>query len=204
MILHLIRHGQTLANQQRLYCGATDVPLTEEGLQAIKSLAAQGIYPALDGLAVYTSGLLRTRQTLEAIYGPVPHGTLPGFQEMHFGAFEMKSYEQLKNDPAYIAWIEDQSGEVSCPGGESSQIFTRRVISAFESLKNKNQSSLVICHGGVIATLMQHLFPQEPLHFYQWQPKPGQGYTLFLPERNACRFLKIPIPAQSKQPHPPC
>lgn len=191
MTLHLIRHGQTLANQKRLYCGKTDLPLTEDGLQAIKTLAAQDIYPDLEGLAVYTSGLLRTQQTLEAIYGPVPHDTLPGFQEMDFGAFEMKSYEQLKNNPDYIAWIEDPSGQVPCPGGDSAESFSHRVFSAFESLKKKNSSALVICHGGVIAKLMQHLFPQEPRHFYQWQPKPGEGYTLSLAKENVSCFLKI-------------
>lgn len=191
MILHLIRHGQTVANQKRLYCGTTDLPLTEEGIEAIKALAAQGIYPALQGLAVYTSGLLRAQQTLEAMYGPVPHDLLPGFREMRFGVFEMRSYEELKNDPDYIAWIEDPSGQVPCPGGESSADFSRRVLSAFKSLKGNKQSSLVVCHGGVIATLMQRLFPREQRHFYQWQPKPGEGYSLFLPEENAWRFQGI-------------
>lgn len=191
MILHLIRHGQTLANQKHLYCGKTDLPLTEEGIEAIRFLASQGIYPSLEGLAVYTSGLLRTQQTLEAIYGLIPYTELPGFQEINFGFFEMKSYEELKNNPDYLAWIEDQSGQVSCPEGESSKIFTRRVLSAFESLKSKKQPSLVICHGGVIVTLMQHLFPQEPRHFYLWQPRLGEGYSLFLSKENACHFLKI-------------
>lgn len=193
MILHLIRHGQTLANQKRLYCGKTDLPLTQEGIEAVKALAARGIYPALEGLAVYTSGLLRAQQTLEAMYGSVSYNILPGFAEMDFGAFEMKSYDELKNCPEYVAWIEDRSGQVSCPDGESANDFACRVIAAFESLKEANRSSLVICHGGVIATLMQRLFPQEPMHFYQWQPKLAEGYSLFLPQTGSFRFKKISL-----------
>jgi alpha-ribazole phosphatase len=196
MILHLIRHGQTLANQQRLYCGKTDLPLTESGKNGIKLLASLGIYPPLEGLAVYTSGLLRVRQTLEAIYGKVPCLELSAFREMDFGAFEMKSYEQLKENPAYIAWIEDQTGSVACPGGESQAIFARRVITGFQEVVDKGMPALVVCHGGVITCLMQHLFPKEPRHFYQWQPRPGEGYTVHLPKEGTCYFSDLSKPQQ--------
>ena len=33
-------------------------------------------------------------------------------------------------------------------------------------------------HGGVIATIMEHLFPGEGKNRYQWQPKPGHGYVI--------------------------
>ena len=66
----------------------------------------------------YTSGLLRTEQTLEAIYGPVAHQQLPGLREMNFGDFEMKSYQELKDTAAYQAWITDVEHNV-CPNGES-------------------------------------------------------------------------------------
>lgn len=191
MILHLIRHGQTLANQQRLYCGKTDLPLSEDGKSEIKKLASLGIYPPLQGLAVYTSGLLRTRQTLEAIYGKVPHLELPAFREMNFGAFEMKSYEQLKESSIYIAWIEDQTGSVACPGGESQAVFTRRVTTGFQEVVDSDKSALVVCHGGVITCLMQRLFPKEPRHFYQWQPRPGEGYTINLSENGMVQFSAI-------------
>lgn len=193
MILHLIRHGKTRANQEGLYCGKTDLPLTEEGLQAVKDLAAQGIYPSLEGLDVYSSGLERARQTLEAIYGPVEHKILPGFREMDFGLFEMKSYDQLKNNPTYLAWIEDETGQLACPGGESSADFIQRVNVSFEKLKSKKSSSLVVCHGGVIVRLMEQIFPQEGRHFYLWQPKPGEGYSILLPEEGGKSFSEISL-----------
>ena len=39
----------------------------------LKELAAAGIYPEGDGADFYTSGLKRTEQTLELIYGPVSY-----------------------------------------------------------------------------------------------------------------------------------
>ena len=118
MRLYLIRHGLTEANLRCLYYGATDLPLCGEGIQGILTAKARGRYPDRAGLRLYTSGLLRTEQTLSLIYGDVSHEALPAWAEMDFGTFEMKSYEELKNNPDYISWIEDESGELACPGAK--------------------------------------------------------------------------------------
>ena len=114
MRLTLLRHGETEANRRRLYYGATDLPLLPESVRALRERADSA--PAAS--RYYTSGMSRAEQTLEAIFGPVPHEILPGLREMNFGAFEMQSYEQLKDDPAYQAWIQDVEHN-RCPGGES-------------------------------------------------------------------------------------
>ena len=41
MIIYLIRHGKTAANEQHLYCGSTDLPLSEEGLAELQALRAE-------------------------------------------------------------------------------------------------------------------------------------------------------------------
>lgn len=191
MTLHLIRHGLTLANEQRLYCGSTDVPLAQAGEQGILALAAQGIYPPADGLALYTSGMLRARQTLRLIYGDVRAPELPAFAEMCFGAFEMHSHEQLKDDPAYLRWVGDTAGETPCPGGESAAAFRQRVLAALDGLLALDQPALLVCHGGVIVRIMERLFPDEPRHFYQWQPKSGQGYTVCIDACGSRSFRSI-------------
>lgn len=168
----------TLANEQRLYCGSTDLPLSDAGREGILSRKAQGLYPPATGLKLYSSGLLRTRQTLALIYGDQPQTALPGLAEMDFGAFEMQSYEQLKEDPAYQRWITDRSGTLACPNGESADAFAQRVFAAFDSLAARGEPAMVCTHGGVIARIMQRLFPLEPKHFYLWQPRPGEGYAL--------------------------
>lgn len=178
MTLYLIRHGSTLANEQRLYCGSTDLPLSAAGRQGILTRAANSVYPEPSGLKLHSSGLLRTVETLRLIYGDRPQTALPGFREMDFGAFEMKGYEELKLDPAYIRWIEDESGDTPCPGGESATGFRQRVDRATDTLLLSPASALLCCHGGVIAHIMGRLFPEEPRHFYQWQPRPGEGYAL--------------------------
>ena len=105
MKLTLLRHGETDGSRRDLYYGAADIPALPESLAALRENAAA--YPR--AARYYTSGLLRTEQTLAALYGPVPHVQLPGLREMDFGDFEMKSYQQLKDTPAYQAWIADVS-----------------------------------------------------------------------------------------------
>ena len=45
MTVFLIRHGQTIANEQHLYCGSTDLPLSPAGLAELGELRYD-IHPA--------------------------------------------------------------------------------------------------------------------------------------------------------------
>lgn len=177
--LCILRHGKTAANQQRLYCGSSDLPLSPAGIAELAELKNTLDYPP----STYriTSGLLRADQTLELIYGQGPDRTVPALAEYHFGEFEMQSYENLKDNADYQSWIIDKTGTVPCPGGENRVQFEQRVLTAFEQIllsECKTYPSIVmVCHGGVITTIMQHCF-NENKNFYEWQPQAGHGYIL--------------------------
>ena len=86
----LLRHGRTKANEEHLYCGSTDWPLSEEGRKRL--MQKSGIY-GTGWESFYTSGLIRTKETLELLFGE--QETVieePDLREMDFGAFEGKSY----------------------------------------------------------------------------------------------------------------
>ena len=170
MTIYLIRHGKTAANEQHLYCGSTDLNLSPAGLEALKTLNYE-----VGKCQFVTSGMLRTEQTLSALFGDVPHEVEPDFREIDFGAFEMKSYEQLKDNPDYQAWLTGDNQANTPPGGESGNAMTQRALTAYQAL---SQDTVVITHGGVIAAIMESLFPQEGKNRYQWQPKPGHGYKI--------------------------
>ena len=181
MELHLVRHGKTMANEQRLYCGQTDLTLSPDGAAEITLLKSQGVYPPIPDL-LFSSGLLRTEQTINIIYGSVFRKALPDLAEYHFGEFEMHSYEELKGRDEYQFWITDETGTVPCPCGESKKQFEKRVVAGYhhvvsEVLLAGCSSAFVVCHGGTIACLMEYLQPNTK-GFYEWQPAPGRGYTL--------------------------
>lgn len=187
MKLVLLRHGMTPANEARLYCGSTDVALSDKGRAQLRARRTRVRYPAIDGLERITSGMRRTDETLQILFGVEPDRREPALREMDFGRFEMHSYAQLKEDADYQRWIADETGAVPTPGGESTAAFRRRVAAAFDAL---HRDALVVCHGGVIAARMGQLFPEEGRNLYQWQPDFGLGYALVL-ERGAWSYAPI-------------
>ena len=177
--LYLIRHGKTEANLRHRYCGATDLPLSEAGREELK-----GLHYEISNVRFLTSGMLRTEQTLAALFGDVPHEKRPAFREVDFGIFEMHTYEELKNDPAYLDWITGDNMANVPPKGESGNQMLARILATLPELMRED--TVLVTHGGVIAAIMEHLFPEENKSRYQWQPDPGHGYLI---EGNSYRAI---------------
>lgn len=170
--LYLIRHGRTEANEQHQYCGASDLPLSDAGAAALT-----GIRYDIPPCRFFTSGMLRTEQTLQLLFGDVPHIQDSRFREISFGEFELHTYEELKDQADYQHWI-SHDGLTAPPGGESTEAFQKRVLDGLRELLELEEAAVLLTHGGVIALIMEQLFPQENKNRYQWQPRPGGGYRL--------------------------
>ena len=170
MTIYLIRHGKTEANEKWLYCGSTDLPLSEKGREELFRLHYE-----IKNVRFLTSGMRRTDETLKILFGEVLFDTDPRFREVDFGVFEMHSYEQLKDNPAYQIWCTGDNEANIPPNGESGLQMKQRVLEAFSEIK---EDTVLVCHGGVIAAIMEHLFPQENKTRYDWQPMNGCGYVI--------------------------
>ena len=176
MKIRLIRHGMTEANERRLYCGSTDLSLSDRGREELKALR----YPAPGEARCITSGMRRCDETIAVLFGDVEREAIPGFREIDFGDFEMRSYEELKDDPAYQAWLTGDNERNVPPGGESGVQMKTRAMAALEAVIADGRDAVIVAHGGVIAALMAALFPGEERSRYEWQPRPGRGYELSL------------------------
>lgn len=170
MTIYLIRHGRTEANEKWLYCGSTDLPLSKGGREAL-----EGKHYDIRPARFLTSGMRRTEETLQLLFGDVPHEIEPRFREVDFGMFEMHSYAQLKDTPEYQTWLTGDNEANIPPGGESGAQMKARVLEAFSEIR---EDTCVLTHGGVIAVIMAHLFPEETKNRYEWQPKNGCGYVI--------------------------
>ena len=170
MTIYLIRHGKTEANEKHLYCGSTDLPLSDTGKEELRS-----IHYDIQSVRFLTSGMKRTNETLQILFGDVLYETDPRFREVDFGIFEMHSYDQLKDTPEYQVWLAGDNESNVPPEGESGKQMKERVLAAFSEIQ---EDTCIITHGGVIAAIMEHLFPDESKNLYQWQPRPGQGYRI--------------------------
>lgn len=183
MKLILLRHGKTAANEKHLYCGATDLGLSESGAAELQSKRAARPPLDLSAFRVLTSGMKRCEETLALLLGDIPHTRDAAFCEMDFGAFEMHSYEELRDHADYIAWIFGDNEKNIAPGGESGERMRARVLCGLDRLLADGRDTLLVTHGGVIAVIMAYLFPGENKNRYEWQPAPGDGYIIDLAER---------------------
>ena len=193
----LLRHGKTMANEKHLYCGSTDLPLSDEGRESLRRKAAgfrkydgipekigcSGRQDTVSRHSYYTSGTKRTDETLEILFGKEAlraHSVRPGLREMDFGRFEGRSYEQLKEEPDYLKWISGDNEKNVCPGGESGEQMRQRVIAGFYRILRNDPAErmVIVTHGGPIAVIMQEMFPEKGFNRYEWQPACGEGYLL--------------------------
>jgi len=145
--LYLVRHGATENNRAkppRLQGRRTDPGLSVEGLDQARQTGRFLAACRLD--AVYSSPLLRARQTAEAI--AEPHGLsvqrVDELIEVDVGQWEGRAWDEIeRTDPqAYRAFMTDPAAH-SYLGGESIQSVRDRVVPAFQTLLADNLGRLV-------------------------------------------------------------
>ena len=189
----LIRHGITEGNEMHMYYGSTDVSLSERGKHLLEKQREEGLYPISETAQFYTTGMLRTEQSLRIVYGDREHGVIEDLRELDFGEFEMHTYEELNSVPEYQKWITAEDSGKAPPGGESIDSFTERIRRGFDELTIRNElymlklrnhqkeaMTICICHGGVISGIMDYIWPGEYKNFFEWIPDPGHGYVLLV------------------------
>lgn len=177
MNIAFIRHGKTMGNKEKRYVGSINLPVCDEGLEEIKTLKAQEIYPKVQH--VYVSPMLRCLQTLELVYPKMPYTVVQSLHEQDFGAFENKTYAELAKTKPFRDWL-DSAGEGSPPDGETKADFDRRCNEALafvveDALKNGYSDIAVLCHGGVMMGMFTR-FAKPKRGFYDWLCGNGRGY----------------------------
>ncbi len=173
MTFYFLRHGATKGNLERRYVGETDEALTPESREALGAL----ILPPV--VKVYVSPLRRCVETARILYPDTPMELVPDFRECGFGAFEYKNYEELKDLPAYQAWL-DARGFTAFPGGESRADFCARVVRAFDRVAEMADllggDAAIVAHGGTLMAILEaRALPKRD--FYAWQAATGHGYA---------------------------
>lgn len=181
--LYLLRHGKTEATEKHIYCGWSDLPLSPLGIEEIKGYIGEGIYD-FDPDLIITSGMKRANETAELIFPGREYTVETDLMEMNFGAFELRSYEELKTVPSYIAWIEDSEGTTPCENGEATGEFynrcntcMRRILSDLPFDGRDGMSLAIVSHGGTINGFISK-YVDSSLKFYEAQPAPARGFKI--------------------------
>ena len=153
-ILTLVRHGETSANLAGVWHGSTDGPLTDRGREQAQRVARFLRDRYADASAVYTSPLLRARDTARAI--ALSLALEPrledGLREYDLGSWEGKTYRELHE--THRLWDEMRRDPDFAPhGGESPRQVTERITAALRHIGagHPGERVIVVTHGGALS-----------------------------------------------------
>lgn len=147
----LIRHGETDWNDQGRIQGHLPVPLNARGMAQAEALAVCMRETAFD--AVYSSDLLRARQTAEAIVRLTGHEIRfdERLREWDLGMLSGLLRTEAERDHPHITRIyRDYLVDDIIPGGESIRQRFERITEAVSDIAahHRGESVLVVSHGG--------------------------------------------------------
>lgn len=190
--VYLLRHGETAYNADgNRYCGRTDIPLTDKGVEQ-----AQAVYQRLKGIAldaVYSSPLIRARRTAELTSGWEKVQTDQRLIEVDFGAWENKRREEfVAEDPqSWAAWSDDPEHHRAGNTGETGGEVIKRLDDFFTQMLSTHtgQTILVAGHNGTNRLYMAHKLSM-PLKYYRRLLQENSAITLFQLDDNGEFTLK--------------
>lgn len=154
MRLVLVRHGQSMANRNRLVTGDTADVLSPDGVEQMRRTSAM-----LQGLGMrfeqhFTSQWQRARQSADLVLPGAPFAVDPRLGETHAGAVAcMALPDFLQTWPDFYA---DNTNRY--PGGESHTDLNARVMQWLNDVREQCDGDvLAVTHAGPIACLLQHV-----------------------------------------------
>ncbi len=151
--LFLVRHGETFYNQQDRIGGDSD--LTEKGLAQAKALAEHFTTQRIP--IIFTSNYKRTLQTAAPIaekQEPCSIIALPEFNEIHGGACEGMTYEEIRQRMPHVAMARRANKyKYVYPGvGEGYETMEERVHRGLKKvfyLNNYDENIMIVGHRAV-------------------------------------------------------
>lgn len=152
MKIYLVRHGQTLFNQQKKVQGWCDSPLTQEGIQ--QAVAVSKTLKSISFEYAYSSTSERAMDTMHYILQDrsVPHAYVKGLKELNFGSLEGEKEADVFTDIS----VYEKGFEMY--GGETLPTCNQRFMACLETIAKSHVGNvLVVAHGGVIMSVLNYL-----------------------------------------------
>jgi alpha-ribazole phosphatase len=160
----LVRHASTAHNENGLWQGRADYPLSDTGRKEAGLLAEQLKNDAFD--VIFHSPMARAIQTAEIInkHHNAEFNSIDKFIEIDLGEFDgMKHTDILKNHPEiHRNWVLDIDSPI--PGGESFiDIFNRVKPGVEQILASPYHSILIVAHAMVNRAILGHIIGIDPI-----------------------------------------
>jgi alpha-ribazole phosphatase len=176
----LVRHGLTDWNTQQRFCGHRDIPLSAQGRAQALWTAEQLLKESIS--AIYTSDLIRARETAEIIarqrMPAVQIRESVAWREIDFGEWEGLTYtqivEQFKDHLGFFIDPENHSP----PNGESLAHMQQRVKDALSAIEHSDDlpatgDAVIVSHGGPLRILLCGILGMSLQRLWQLRLDPG-------------------------------
>lgn len=171
----LIRHGQTVWNQEVRFRGQTDIPLDETGQrQAAKT--AEYVAARWSLQAVYASPMRRAVQTAQAIAEAqgLQAQPLDGLLDIHFGEWQGLTVAEVRErypDLLRAWWTAPHT--VRFPGGESLDDVRARATAALRWVveHHPDQTVALVAHTVVNRILLCAILDLGNEYFWHWDQR---------------------------------
>ena len=179
--ISILRHGITDANENGIYIGKTDLPLSENGREALQEKYETHEYPKVQ--RVYTSPLERAVQSAEILFPDRELVIVDDLREMDFGVFEGLSVDDLIELDSYKKWLKGGLDNPP-PNGESLRNMMLRCYSALnlmilDMMREGITHAGAVTHSGILMNMMScfGLPKMKPMEF---ACDPGEGYEILV------------------------
>jgi len=151
-MLYLVRHGESVGNANKRYCGITDIELSLDGKEQAKFAGLN--LKDLKVLHIYTSPLKRAYNTAKIISDQINVNlkVVDCLKEVNFGIFENMTWEEMLKEYREETdnWIK-QGLEYTFPKGESYNDIIKRIASFMDNVED---NSVIVSHFGVIQSIL--------------------------------------------------
>lgn len=155
--LILFRHGKTVLNEKKVYCGSSDPPLSAQGIEDTTHTAKLLELYAPD--CVYSSEKQRALQTAQIVMPNRPVTRVPALCELDFGDFEGLNADEISRrmPDEWQAYLNDPYG-YCFPNGECVPGFLKRSSEAVMQIAKRHQGQriLIVTHKGVITAALSY------------------------------------------------
>ena len=183
MNLYMVRHGQTAASRENRFSGSLDPPLTQVGEAMAEAFARA--YAALTWDAIYTSPMLRTRQTAEALSRRtgVELTVDDGLKEIEYGEWEGLRQDEVRTrwPDAFEYWASDVASR-GTPGGETAFHVAARAMRVVEAIRSRHERGnvVLVSHKATLRVITCALLGLDVRLFRERLAQPVAAVSMFV------------------------
>ena len=154
-MIYIIRHGQTELNSRQVLQGRSDYALNENGIAQARKAAA--LLEGVSFAAVYTSQLIRARQTAELIAPGIAPVIDSRLIEMDYGPYEGTDLKHLPSE--VLTFFSDFVRNPAPPGMEPLDAVVRRAGAFVEERCRTEDNILISTHAITMKGILEYLTP---------------------------------------------